>query len=363
MGVGMGWVVLSFLFSSAFALDPVKFGPEFTFMADHTLHVSNFPQQAVNHLVHEQPEGCKFSVDQGYESRQRLISPNQWWFCISTDSGGHEVGMSPMSVAEYKKFEADIHDAIFVSAANSGYFPALWQGGGHINVDITEFRKNPLLFRNWIADMLSHGELFMGIFNYDISNQRPHQLASSDVRARVAQDFGLPSDPGFEVLANEMLRHVDEILSSGHGDETFAKMLEVLKKFNELGIAFSFSKINENRVELRGFRPQASIRVFINQIELIQKRLEYLEKFDGPIPVRLRMDIPDALADRLTPPVNPQEALKAFYEYVSEAGLRWADHRDYLWPQWQTGGELAFFENSVWFKEREERSCEDALKQ
>jgi hypothetical protein len=362
--VGLSWIVFSFLFSAAFALGPVKFGPEFTFMPDPALKVTSFDDRAVYHLVQEQPEGCEFTLDRGYEGRNRLISPNGWWFCISSDSGGHEVGMSPMTVGEYKKFEADIHDAVFVSAANAGYFPALWQGGGHINLDIAEFIKNPLLFRNWIADMLNHGELFMGIFNYDVRNQAPHQVAIPDSRIRIAAKFGLPQkmDPGFEALIKEIFRHADEVLAEGTGDFTFSKVLAILSQLDYLGAAFSFENIREHRIELRGFRPQASIRIFIHQIELIQKRLEYLEKFETPIPIKLRMRIPANTGDNLNPPVNPQEAFRAFYEYVSESGLRWADHRDYLWPQWQTGGDLAFFENSLWFKEREERSCQDALK-
>lgn len=361
MGVGM--FLLSLLLSSSFALEPVRFGPEFTFMADHSLQVSNFPQRAVNHLIHGQPEACRFSVDQGYEGRQRIISPNGWWFCISTDSGGHEVGMSPMTVEEYKRFEADIHDAIFVSAANAGYFPALWQGGGHVNVDITEFRKNPLLLRNFIADMINHGELFLGIFNYDIGNQQPHQTSSSNQRMNVARTLSLPDDPGFEVVVKELFRHVDELLTSGTSEETFERVVGWLKLLDNMGSAFTFRNIGSGRIELRGFRPQASIRVFIHQIELLQKRLEYLEKFEGPIPIHPRMIVPDALGDRLTPPVDPQAALRNFYEYVAESGLRWADHRDYLWPQWQTGGELAFFENSAWFHERESRACERALEE
>jgi hypothetical protein len=64
----------------------------------------------------------------------------------------------------------------------------------------------------------------------------------------------------------------------------------------------------------------------------------------------------------LQPPIDPQWALRTFYEYVTESGLEWKDHTDYLWPKWITDHEVELFESTRWFKDREaKRNCESLL--
>jgi hypothetical protein len=58
--------------------------------------------------------------------------------------------------------------------------------------------------------------------------------------------------------------------------------------------------------------------------------------------VQIQPDL--SLQDRvLNPPVDPQQALQAFHQYVTESGLRWEDHQDYLWPRWISSGEVERF--------------------
>ncbi len=150
---------LMICFQGAHALEPIKFGPEFTFMPDNAFIVESPERRFHDHLIVDQPDGAKFRFMRDGIQSERYTSPNGWWFNFYTDSGGYEVGMSPMTVGAYKKFAVDIQDAVFVTMANSGYFPALWQGGGHINVDLVPFRRNPMLFRNFVVDLFSHNEL------------------------------------------------------------------------------------------------------------------------------------------------------------------------------------------------------------
>ena len=161
---------------SAAALGPVKFGPEFTFMPDESCRVGSVLYRFIHHVIDEQPEGAKFKHDFGYLEQDRFVSPNGWWFTCTNDSGGNEVQMSPMTVEMWKRYESDIQDAVFVSAANEGHFPAMFQGGGHINIGTDVFERDPLLYRNFIVDLISHNELFMGVFNYDYRNATPFQL-------------------------------------------------------------------------------------------------------------------------------------------------------------------------------------------
>jgi hypothetical protein len=127
------------------------------------------------HLVEGQPDGLKFKV---LALKTGFGSPKGWSVWLQQDSGGCvEAGTNPMTVSEFKFYKDDLKDAIFVSAANAGHFPMLWQGGGHINIDLKELRKNSLLYRNFIIDLLNHNELFMGIFDYSrYEPQISHQL-------------------------------------------------------------------------------------------------------------------------------------------------------------------------------------------
>jgi hypothetical protein len=362
--------LLSIFVHSSPALRPVLFGPEFTFM-----HDPNFPKrdlfiQLEDHLVRDQPAKGKFRMDRAYKDRKRFISPNGWWTAVSLDSGGYEVNVKAMTVADYKKYAVDLQDAIFASAANVGHFPALWQGGGHINIDLENFRRNPLLFRNFIVDLLNHGELYMGIFNYDSQNAPPYQQKFGSIRDYLSQR-GQSRDGGFDAFFRSYLASADLEFPNLTGTADFNGLLRKLNSnfFGDYTAAFSLRK-PENRLELRAVRPQASIDVFIRQIELIEARLRYLETFKTRIAYNPQVTLKDnnsyadSLKYKLTPPVEPQEAMRAFYNYVTESGQLWRNHRDYMWPQWISGGELEKFELSEWFDSREngrESACAKLL--
>lgn len=307
----------------------------------------------IQHLVHGQPEQEKFKLG-AFAGREYLSSPNGWWVSWYWDDGSAEVQTKHMTVAEFKRYKSDMQDAIFVSAANVGYFPEWWRGGGHINIDVTNFKENRLLYRNFVVDLLNHNELFMGIFNYDMQNAEPHELMQFDPKDSRRAGFDVPY----------LLSILDDRL---HGHGSFETMTRLFMQYLK-GRSFSFYKIEEGRIEIRAVRPQASMDVWVRQIELLEARLKYLETFKGPIPFHPRVAIHYNLSDRLTPPVDPQAALRSFYEYVTESGLKWQDHRDYLWPKWmykqkgESHNQLEIFEQSEWFKTQEKmNACETKL--
>lgn len=357
-------IILQFLMGStlSWALDPVIFGPEFTFMPNPGVDKEMIFGQMENHLINDQPEGCKFTTDLGYEDRRTFYSPNGWWCAVYRDSGGVEANMKPMPVSEYKRFQRDINDAIFVSAANVGMFPALWQGGGHINIDVGIFKKNPLLFRNFIVDLLNHNELFMGVFNYDYNNAAPMQLSTGGTMRLYGSFEGEPrEDVLFEGFMQAALPQIDKLWKAGTLD--FAIVHKIFYHLMNFGYAIRFWQ-DEPRLEIRAVRPQTSLDVFIRQIELFERRLQFLEKLTTPLPYRQLVPVLHMTADpHHVPPVQPELALRAFYQYVKESGLEWTDHRDYLWPQWHWNGDVEKFEASDWFKNQNKMKCANQLDQ
>lgn len=351
----IAFVMLVFMHLPASALSPILFGPEFTFSPSRDgLGTLAVWERMRAHLIDGQPEGQKFT-ETAVESRRALASPNGWWLSTHWDAGSVEVQTRPMTVADFKRYKDDLNDAIFVSAANEAYFPELWRGGGHINIDLTVFKENLLLYRNFIVDLLNHNELFMGILNYDMHSANPHELLQfADTEFRGERfDIDYP------------LHLVDNGIRT---DWTFERMTVQFQSFLT-GKSFWFYKNYQNRLEIRAVRPQASIDIWIHQIELFEARIKYLATISTPIPYQARVPIVrNPYHDPYTPPIDPQEALRSFYIYVRESGLPWKDHRDYLWPQWMFRqqqnelSELEKFESSDWFVRQESQAgCERQL--
>lgn len=157
---------------------PGRYGPEFTFTYNGTIP-DGIPERLIHrlrsHLKSGQPEEAKFkeTIRGIYH---RFHSPNGWWFEIMKDMGAMEFRMSPMTVAEFKRFKDDIHDAIFVTCANVGLFPWDFLGGGHINIGVEIFGGDILLASNFLKDTWNHNELSMGVLSYDTNNASPMQF-------------------------------------------------------------------------------------------------------------------------------------------------------------------------------------------
>lgn len=345
----------------AWAID-VKFGPEFTFgRLDNSPPDLRMMQGRMDlHLIQGQPKGAKFKRTQLRPPAVRYRSPNGWHATVEDDQGVIEVQMKAMTVEEFDLYKADIQDAVFASAANIDHWPLLWRGGGHINISFDTFKKNPQLFRNFIVDCYNHNELFMGVLGYDTHNAiswniHPERRASFE---KTLEQF----DHGNYEFS--LVQFAEDLEAALNQTTLQPKMLwgtEELRIQKEFAINFGW--VSEGRLEIRSVRPQASVDVWVRQIRLLKKRLEYLEKLNRPLEIAPQVAVQpiDPKLHMLEPPVDPQEAMKAFYNYLTEAGEDWKDHRDYLWPKWGWDGEIKKFEKSYWFKKRQSEKCERRL--
>lgn len=357
----------------------IVFGPEFTFAPENgrvpvEADIDSLERWMWNHLVKGQKAAARFSkrtLDEG--DYVQFQSPNGWSFTLSSDPGVIEIQMLPMSVEMFDRFKADIQDAIFASASNIRFFPSRFTGGGHINMSCQEFKKNPLLFRNFIVDLFNHNELFMGIFGYDTNNAIPWYLKNrNDAFKEVIARF----DSGrYEEDFNQFVTDL-ELAMNTTADRFIkywdirppeAQMIEPKKRSAKGHMVNLENIITEDRFEIRAVRPQASMDVWVRQIRLFKERLEFLAKNKTAIPIEPLVRVAaidfEGRKHHLNPPVRAEDALRAFYVYVTESGLKWQDHRDYLWPDWIENGELERFENSDWFKRRESplKRCEANL--
>jgi hypothetical protein len=346
------------------------FGPEFTFYRPNADY-HDLRSHVTKHLIDGQPPGEVFQrIDSTF------ISPHGWNFTVKQDGSNIvEVTMGPMVVADYERFSSDIQDAIFISAQKVDMWPALFRGGGHINMDLNYFRDRPILLRNFLVDQVNHSELSLGIMNYDTNNAVP--IASPgllDQFKKAIQIFDSEVAQATQTVCPSALDPLIQMLNTTFQD-SLSDFPEwgrpKICKYTSISFARTQLEKSQTRIEIRAVRPQASIDTWIHQIRLIRDRLRYLDRTFGNqlIPIEVRVPFLPGYHPKgmLVPPVNPQIALREFYIFVRESGHRWNDHRDYLWPAWtfqqegQSLTELQRFESSDWFRMQEHVETTDCV--
>ncbi len=318
-----------------------RFGPEFTFTFDGMVPAEKkqeFFRHLRYHLIKFQPEAARFQIeiDLAETGTSTFTSPNGWSFKVTEDPGVLEVTMDPMTVAEFRKFKSDIQDAVFASAAAVGLYPWDFLGGGHINVDIGIFGGSLLLARNFVVDFWSHNELAMGIFNYDPLNAVSLSLYRFEhiekIREVIARSDAGEYGEGTQAI-ERFFAALNKVLRAGtsyFGDGKKEKATDL--NFGHVG-----------RIEVRSVRPQKNMDVWLNQIELIDARINnHLAPMTEPL--LLKFEVPPQfplnfnrgpLSHLLSPPVQPKRALRAFHRYILESKLDWKHHTDYTWPAWK----------------------------
>jgi hypothetical protein len=348
------------------------FGPEFTFYRPGA-EAPDLISHVQKHLVESQPAGAEFQ-----RSENTFSSPNGWNFTVKQDGLDIlEVTVTPMVVADYERFSSDLQDAIFVSAQKLNMWPALFRGGGHINMDLEYFRERPILLRNFLVDQVNHSEISLGIMNYDTNNAVPIAtpvLLEQFKNAIQVFDYDITQTPIGTYALDSLLKALYTNFYYASSDFPIWGHQWIGKHSS---ISFSraiFARKPQTRIELRSVRPQTSINAWIRQIKLFRDRIRFLDRTFGNqlIPIEIRVPIlpMNQSARKLVPPVNPQDALREFYIFVRESGHPWSDHRDYLWPVWtirqegQSSSELERFESSPWFEAQEQilfRDCNTLL--
>ena len=351
------------------------YGPEFTVTSNYgdvrTGEDLALNKKLIEHLIENQPEGAKFrqNIKLGYPPLDRYESPNGWWFAFRTDPGVIEIQMKPMTVKDFKKYQSDMQDAIFVSAANVGLFPWDYQGGGHINIGVGAFDGNPLLLRNFIVDYFNHNELALGVLNYDTLNAASLSIQNSNSIEAVQELLNRFDQNEFGNNYSGVRRFLGDLnFFRSRSSDFFAHH----GRGKNTDMSFDAAASGDERIEIRAVRPQKSIDRWVKQIELLDARINYLAKIKTPIPLKFKVNVKPFPTNptheelqyrRFNPPVDPQEALRAFYEYVNESGLKWSDYVSDLWPKWIADGEVKKFEASKWFKRREAKNCSQLLGQ
>ncbi len=249
----------------------------------------------------------------------RIHHPNGFWFDITLDPGVIEIKTMPMTTKQMKKNSAIMKTLIYDIAQKNSLVPDYdYVSAGHIHLGIeSAFKNDPLLFRNFVVDLMNRPELAWGIFNDDPLNA-PHILdftkeTVEDLKLAITE-FDKSNKQSIELLAELMTKVYKTVPApeQGYADKYHA--------INVTRIVGPYKK-EEKTIELRAMRMPKTADAMILMHELLDARLEWLKKQKGLI----KLDLPEK-KKRL----KEQEMVNRFFEFVVQTGGPWDKYRSLM---------------------------------
>lgn len=311
---------------SLFSAEKMKFGPEFTFTStDLKKHESKTPTSTANaaardRLADEIMKRCRARGLDCKRSRgfrkwflgldQIITYQDGFTIRVSTDFGAVEVQTSPATLAQFAERRELIEQDLFEAARSLGIEPDQssnpnWglTGGGHIHMGIEQaFEGNPILFRNFLVDLVNHGITKFGGRNTDA------------IAAPIRMDN--EAFAPFRSVINDVdageLKTITEIANAIQTRVYAAKAKNQAVNMSRI-IGFD-SEPGKQTIEFRGLDPQGSFDTFLRQIAIFEARIAYLKTIDGLIALNLWQ----------------MGEATGLYNYVTTAGLPWERFED-LW--------------------------------
>lgn len=254
-----------------------------------------------------------------FEPGWAIKHPTGVAFQITPDPSVVEIIVSPQFIEFFETHKKLYSSLIFGAAKAVGLRVHFAEGQGHITMMMQEvFAERPLLFRNFVADTVNHPELGLGIFEYNPLDSPPAVLTPGLVRDLKAEIGEVDGKEGY--TSGQIAYAVDEAYErhpkANVGGETHYQALRV---YNAHPDRFGSGA----RVESRAFRPQKDFDEFLQQIKLIEARVNYLATIEGKVRIR---------ADEI-PTIG--QAKTRFRKYVQESGLDWNDYKTFIPENWR----------------------------
>jgi hypothetical protein len=254
---------------------------------------------------------------------------NGWGFNISVDPAVVEIQTIPETSSKIRENVPLYQKYIFDAVKTAGFAPSQapdndQEMSAHLNVGFrSAFENDPKAFLRFFIDYANHPSMASGILGVDQHNAPP--IATLDLEQRKALSRIVEYvNEGAVKTADVVIRlinykvytsspnHKDEEDSSGRHFQAFGLKQLLKDEFRHHDMPF----------ELRAVRQQLQASDYALVSELMEKRLDYLKKQEGPI--------------RYEPKeISPDESLSSmlaanFYVYASEMGEDWEKYRTLL---------------------------------
>jgi hypothetical protein len=280
---------------------PIKFAPEFTFssplMESQTRSATQVSTPEGSRLLHAWKDSIsaecgtsrctvKTSSVKNHEAF-KVFFPNGWFMEVSQDPYVLEVTMPKDDNASVRSYRQWPDHFIFELSQRLGLKAHSRIGQNHINIDReTAFGKNHRLFGAFLEDCASHPEWFIGILGNHLGNAPP-LLALDDESIysfeEVMRDFyyyqhssdWLASQIQQRVYVSHPWRDNEDFFPRRHKKS----LLEAFRHYQGLSLRnFSLpTRIEEQRVEWRGNRPDSDLDSYLRKTGFIEARINWLE--------------------------------------------------------------------------------------
>lgn len=327
----------------------IKVGPELTFTNNLMIEQTKHPTQPTTEegrknirqwyrlmLKECESGGCRVEKTEIKGNLAFKVSfADGWWFEVSQDPCVLEVTWKHEYIAETAARSEVINKYIFQMAKQIGLETHDRTGGGHVNLDrATGFGGNDLLFRNFLVHRASHPELAWGIFGNHLGNSPPILALKSEsliAFGNAIRDFDFYGHDS-DWLAEQI--NLKVYTNHPADDSQFIRRRHFLSRrpdpadlqhYQDIGLE-SFSAptpIDQQRIDLRGFRPQDSLATYLDEAEFLQLELTYLEGLRRPIPIEWPR----------THNMQPGEKLRRFQELTAQMGGDVERFTRLVWPQ------------------------------
>ena len=362
-------------------LKPIRFGAEWTFTNQSILSMTEDPDffgENLEELIREKCKKC-FKRD-----GKIYLGVDGIWIRISSDPSVVEITAKPMTTQEMRKHADLIQQLVWESAKEVDLKPHGRIGGGHVHIErpkstqgfsdvhaarqrvlrerrqqergerkslfqtwrlriVNLFRSTPettsiqpdahsinkeaLLVRNFVADMMNNGELFLGALGFNLQSAPPLSILGYEVIRGIKETFE-KFDKGkmdfLDFFAN-IRAHYD-----GRGGALRSEGAYGYSKYQAVNLD------HRDTIEVRGIRPQQSFMHYILICEFFEARLNYLARLIEPIKLRIKK------YRGFTKRVNGHKyyfssakasnVVDTFKRMVRESGLRWIDSKPLLTP-------------------------------
>lgn len=274
----------------------------------------------------------------------RVTYEDGWWFQFTPDAAVVEVQIQPNTVASFQKLEPRIQADVFDVASALALAPNPNKGGGHIHMDLPSAfgakGEDAVLFRNFQVDQANSDGLFR-LFESRGELAAPFSKASKEAKENFSnylnfydRDLANPSKTAIRDLSIYINHNVYGDLGVGrfYRESENPKLRPPLTKAEVIYYqANNLTRLKQSSDgllygthEFRAVPAQRSAHDFVQEIELIQTRLDFLKKKGGFVPLS-RM------------PISP--SIDSFNQYLQEMGLNPAAYANLAEAaQWHAAG-------------------------
>lgn len=263
--------------------------------------------------------GCTIKETEGKFGTDYLLEfKDGFWIRYSFDPKVVEIMFTPSTLAEMRENQGRINEYVFTAGQEIGLVVPK-EMGGHVNMGVNSmFDGNVESFLKFYVDYANHPDLTLGTLGKSLHNAPTLSVLGHNQRAalsNIVEDFYLGKVKTVQEAAKRIQTEVytKSYYAPWGGVDHYQS---VGLKYLNLGDL----KEKDAPMELRGIRAQRSTEDFIKTAELMEKRVQYLNKNVSHI----------VYSETKIKSFSPSQSKTRFKMYVEESGLNFSDYESLL---------------------------------